>query len=391
MNPGSVVPDSPPLSREELIRYSRHLLLPEVGLAGQKKLRSSKVLLVGTGGLGSPAALYLAAAGVGEIGLVDFDRVDGSNLQRQVIYATSDVGRPKTSAAAERLRALNPEIRVVEHEVHLSSENALETLRPYDVVIDGTDNFPTRYLVNDACVLLGKPDVYGSIYRFEGQASVFDARKGPCYRCLFPEPPPPDAVPSCAEAGVLGVLPGLIGTVQATEALKLLLGMGESLVGRLLLFDAAEMRFREVELRKDPECVLCSPVATQTGLIDYDQFCGVSEATAHAGSASVPEISPTALQQALRSDDPPLLLDVRDPEEWAITRIEGARLIPRAQLAEKVDELTRAREIVLYCRSGRRSALATELLLQLGFTNVKSLEGGLLAWADQVDPSIVKY
>jgi len=383
--------EAPPFRREELVRYSRHLLLPEVGLAGQKKLRSSKVLLVGAGGLGSPVALYLAAAGVGEIGIVEFDRVEESNLQRQVLYSTSDVGRPKLIAAAERIRELNPGVHVVSHERRLASDNALEILRPYDVVIDGTDNFPTRYLVNDVCVLLGKPDVYGSIYRFEGQASVFDARIGPCYRCLFPEPPPPDLVPSCAEAGVLGIVPGVIGTIQASETLKLLLQVGEPLVGRLLLFDALEMRFRELQLRKNPECVLCSPRATQQGLIDYSEFCGIPATEEGTGAATVPEISPEALHEALASADPPLLIDVRDPEEWAIARIEGARLIPRAQLPEQVDELTRAREIVVYCRSGRRSALAAELLLDLGFSQVKSLRGGINAWADRIDPSVVKY
>jgi sulfur-carrier protein adenylyltransferase/sulfurtransferase len=397
-------PDSPPgltvltpgtapgtFSRDELIRYSRHLLLPEVGLAGQKKLRASKVLLVGAGGLGSPAALYLAAAGVGEIGLVDFDRVDASNLQRQILYSTSDVGRPKMAAATDRITGLNPGVRLIPHEERLTSANALDILAPYDVVVDGTDNFPTRYLVNDACVMLGKPNVYGSIYRFEGQASVFDARVGPCYRCLFPEPPPPDLVPSCAEAGVLGVLPGLVGTIQATETIKLLLKLGEPLVGRLLLFDALEMRFRELQLRKDPECVLCSPHATQKGLIDYAQFCGVPASAGMEESGTVPEITPRALKAELDSADPPLLIDVRDPEEWEISRIEGARLIPRAQLPEKVDELTRAREIVLYCRSGKRSSLATQLLLDLGFSHVKSLAGGINAWADQVDPTLVKY
>jgi len=365
--------------------------LPEVGLAGQKRLRSSKVLLVGAGGLGSPAALYLAAAGVGEIGLLDFDRVEASNLQRQILYSTSDVGRPKLAAAADRISGLNPGVRVVPHEMRLASSNALEILRPYDVVVDGTDNFPTRYLVNDACVLLGKPNVYGSIYRFEGQASVFDARHGPCYRCLYPEPPPPDLVPSCAEAGVLGVLPGLIGTVQAIETLKLLLRVGEPLIGRLLLFDALEMKFRELHLRKNPDCALCSPKATQKGLIDYAEFCGVPSSTTPLPGEAVPEISPRDLKAELDSSDPPLLIDVRDPEEWAISHIDGARLIPRAELPERVDELTRARELVLYCRSGKRSALATQLLLDLGFAHVKSLRGGINGWAREVDPSIAQY
>jgi sulfur-carrier protein adenylyltransferase/sulfurtransferase len=387
-SPGS---SGPPLQRDQLIRYSRHLLLPEVGLSGQKKLLASKVLIVGAGGLGSPTALYLAAAGVGEIGLVDFDRVDASNLQRQILYATTDVGRPKLEAAAAHITSLNPGVRVVAHEERLTSANALEILRPYEIVIDGTDNFPTRYLVNDACVLLGKPNVYGSIYRFEGQASVFDAQHGPCYRCLFPEPPPPDLVPSCAEAGVLGVLPGLIGTIQATEALKLLLQVGEPLYGRLLLFDALEMRFRELAIHKDPHCDLCSPSATQKGLIDYAAFCGVPGTNVEADPGTVPEITPLALKAELDSSDPPLLIDVRDAEEWEISRIEGARLIPRAELPEKVDELTHAREIVLYCRSGNRSAHATQLLLDLGFSHVKSLAGGINAWAEQVDPTLVTY
>jgi adenylyltransferase/sulfurtransferase len=392
---GEPRPTPPPaegtLSRDELLRYSRHLLLPEVGLAGQKKLRRAKVLLVGAGGLGSPAALYLAAAGIGEIGLVDFDRVEVSNLQRQVLYSTADVGRPKLAAAAERLEALNPGVRVVPYEQRLTSTNALDVLRPYDVVLDGTDNFPTRYLVNDASVLLGKPNVYGSIYRFEGQASVFDARLGPCYRCLYPEPPPPDLVPSCAEAGVLGVLPGLIGTIQAIEALKLLLGTGEPLIGRLLLFDALEMRFRELKLRKNPECVLCSPHATQTGLIDYAEFCGVLSPSAQAAASGVPEMSPLELKEELDSSDPPLLVDVRDAEEWEISHIEGAHLIPLNELPERVDELTRAKELVLYCRSGNRSARATRQLLDLGFANVKSLRGGINQWARQVDPSLPQY
>jgi adenylyltransferase/sulfurtransferase len=378
-------------SREDLVRYSRHLLLPEVGLHGQRKLRAAKVLLVGAGGLGSPTALYLAAAGVGEIGLVDFDRVEASNLQRQLLYSTSDVGRPKLTAASERIHALNPGVRVVSHEVALRATNALDILRPYDVVVDGTDNFPTRYLVNDACVLLGKPNVYGSIYRFEGQASVFDARHGPCYRCLFPEPPPPDLVPSCSEAGVLGLLPGLIGTIQATETVKLILGIGETLVGRLLLFDALEMRFREVALQKNPGCALCSAHPTQRGLIDYDQFCGVPASPDVPTGGKVPEITPEALESELTSDHPPLLIDVRDPGEWEVSRIKGAVLIPREMLPERVDELTHAQEIVLYCRTGKRSALATQLLLDLGFTHVKSLAGGINAWADKVDRSLAKY
>jgi sulfur-carrier protein adenylyltransferase/sulfurtransferase len=379
------------LSRDELVRYSRHLLLPEVGVGGQKRLRRAKVLVVGAGGLGAPTSLYLAAAGVGEIGLVDFDTVDASNLQRQILYSTSDVGRPKLAAARARLEGLNPGVRVVAHEARLTSANALDVLRPYDVVVDGTDNFPTRYLVNDAAVLLGKPNVYGSIYRFEGQASVFDARHGPCYRCLYSEPPPPELVPSCSEAGVLGVLPGLIGLIQATETVKLLLGTGDSLVGRLLLYDALAMRFREVRLRKNPDCVICSDHPTQTGLIDYAAFCGVPGADAPAHDPGVPEITAPALAAALQGPDPPMLVDVREPEEWEIGHIEGATLIPKDELGERVDELTRARGVVLYCRSGARSAASARLLLDLGFTNVQSLRGGILAWSDQVDPSIPRY
>ncbi len=357
-------------------------------MAGQKKLLRSKVLIVGAGGLGSPSALYLAAAGVGEIGLVDFDAVDASNLQRQVLYSTRDVGRPKLEAAKERLESLNPGIRVVSHAERLTSANALEILRTYDVVVDGTDNFPTRYLVNDAAVLLGKPNVYGSIYRFEGQASVFDARHGPCYRCLYPEPPPPDQVPSCAEAGVLGILPGLIGTIQATETVKLLLGLGETLLGRLLLFDALEMRFRELPLRKNPTCVLCSPSATQTGLIDYAEFCGVPAAGTVPGPSGVPEITPEELREELASAHPPFLLDVREPGEWEIAHLPNATLIPRGELPDRLTEITSAREVVVYCRSGQRSSLATRLLLDLGFRNVRNLKGGILAWSQRIDPSL---
>ncbi len=378
-------------SRDDLRRYSRHLLLPEVGVAGQKKLRRAKVLLVGAGGLGAPTALYLAAAGVGEIGLVDFDRVDLSNLQRQVLYTTRDVGRPKLEAAKERLEALNPGVRVIPHGERLTADNALGVLAPYDIIVDGTDNFPTRYLVNDASVLLGKPNVYGSIYRFEGQVSVFDAQRGPCYRCLYPEPPPPDLVPSCAEAGVLGVLPGLIGTLQATETVKLLLGQGEPLIGRLLLFDALALKFRELRLRKNPHCVLCSPQATQKGLIDYPAFCGVAAPGDEEVGGAVPSIEPEALAAALASTDPPVLIDVREPMEWAIAHLPSARLIPGAELPERVDEFTRARELVLYCRNGGRSAHATRLLLDLGFSNVRNLRGGILAWSERVDPNLPQY
>ncbi len=379
-------------SSEELRRYSRHLLLPEVGVVGQRRLKHAKVLLVGAGGLGSPAALYLAAAGVGTLGLVEFDAVDLSNLQRQVLYTTRDVGRPKLLAAKERLEALNPGVRVIPHEERLTADNALEILRPYDVVVDGTDNFPTRYLVNDAAVLLGKPNVYGSIYRFEGQVSVFDARRGPCYRCLYPEPPPADLVPSCAEAGVLGVLPGLVGVLQATETVKLLLGQGDPLIGRLLLFDALGLTFRELTLRKNPHCVLCSAEATQKGLIDYPAFCGVPGAGEEAaGAGGVPTIEPEELAAALKGDDPPLVVDVREPQELAISAIPGAVLIPRAELAERVDEITRAREVVLVCSSGARSAQSTRLLLDLGFQHVRNLKGGINAWSDRVDPTVARY
>ena len=389
--PIQITEKAPTFSSDELRRYSRHLLLPEVGVAGQRRLRDAKVLIVGAGGLGAPTSLYLAAAGIGEIGLVDFDAVDVSNLQRQVLYTTADVGRPKLEAAKARLEALNPGTRVVLHSERLSSANALEILRPYDVVIDGTDNFPTRYLVNDACVLLGKPNVYGSIYRFEGQVSVFDAERGPCYRCLYPEPPPPDLVPSCAEAGVLGVLPGLVGVLQATEAIKVLLGLGEPLIGRLLLYDALSLRFRELRLRKNPQCVLCSPHATQKGLIDYLAFCGVPGSPAAESTAGVPEVTPESLHAELAAPDAPMLVDVREPEEWAISRIEGAVLIPKGQLADRVDELTRARSLVLYCRSGRRSADAAKLLIDLGFRHVRNLKGGINAWSEKVDPTIVRY
>ncbi|MFY9716899.1 MAG: molybdopterin-synthase adenylyltransferase MoeB [Thermoplasmata archaeon] len=379
-----------PLSPEELRRYSRHLLLPEVGLAGQRRLRRARVLIVGTGGLGAPAALYLAAAGVGTIGLVDFDTVDASNLQRQILYSTADVGRPKLASARDRLSGLNPGVKLVLHEQRLDSTNALGIVGQYDVVLDGTDNFPTRYLVNDACVLSKIPNVYGSIYRFEGQVSVFDAQRGPCYRCLYSEPPPPDLVPSCAEAGVLGVLPGVVGVLQATEAIKLVLGIGEPLIGRLLLYDALALRFRELKLRKNPECVLCSPHATQKGLIDYPAFCGVP-APGTVVAAGVPEILPRELAAALAADDPPLLVDVREPEELAISRIAGALPIPKGEIADHVDELTGARSIVLFCRAGSRSADATRTLLDLGFTNVRSLKGGINAWAEQVDPSLTVY
>ncbi len=386
--PAAPTEPATPFSPEELRRYSRHLLLPEVGIRGQRALRRAKVLLVGTGGLGAPAALYLAAAGVGTLGLVDFDAIELSNLQRQVLYATDDVGRPKLDVARERLGRLNPGTTIVPHRGPLDASNALEVLRGYDLVLDGTDNFPTRYLVNDASVLLGKPNVYGSIYRFEGQVSVFDARRGPCYRCLYPEPPPPELVPSCAEAGVLGVLPGVVGALQATEAIKLIVGVGEPLIGRLLLYDASAMTFRELRLEKNPDCVLCSTHPTQHGLIDYPAFCGVTSSGAGPG---VPEVTPEALRDELAGPEPPLLVDVREPEELEISHLDGALAIPKGELPERVDELTRARSVVVFCRSGGRSADATRLLLELGFRHVRSLRGGINAWAEKIDPSLARY
>ncbi|MCI4324376.1 MAG: molybdopterin-synthase adenylyltransferase MoeB [Thermoplasmata archaeon] len=379
-------PSNSALSPSERHRYSRHLLLPEVGEAGQLRLRKAHVLLVGAGGLGAPAALYLAAAGVGTIGLVDGDVVEASNLQRQVLYETGSVGRSKTAEASRRVRALNPHVRVVQHRVRLSSKNALLILRQYDVVLDGTDNFPTRYLVNDACVLLRKPDVYGSVYRFEGQVSVFDARHGPCYRCLFPEPPPPELVPSCAEGGVLGVVPGVVGIWQATEALKLLLKVGDPLIGRLLLLDTLSGSTREVRVRKDPRCPVCGTTPTQTGLIDYPAFCGVSEP-----APRVPLIDPTALARELKTSAPPVLVDVREPGEWAIAHLPKARLVPKGTLADRLSSLPKNRAVVVYCKSGRRSADAVRLLLDRGFVRVRSLAGGIDAWADTVDPKMPRY
>jgi molybdopterin/thiamine biosynthesis adenylyltransferase/rhodanese-related sulfurtransferase/molybdopterin converting factor small subunit len=374
------------LTPKERHRYSRHLLLPEVGEAGQLRLRNSRVLLVGAGGLGAPAALYLAAAGVGTLGLVDGDVVEDSNLQRQVLYDTASVGRSKTGEASRKVRALNPNVRVVQYKVRLTSQNALRILRGYDVVLDGTDNFPTRYLVNDACVLLRKPDVYGSVYRFEGQVSVFDVRHGPCYRCLFPEPPPPEIVPSCAEGGVLGVVPGVVGVWQATEVLKLLLGIGEPLVGRLLLLDTLSGGTREVRVRKDPRCPVCGKNPTQKGLIDYASFCGMTEP-----AARVPEVAPGTLSAELRGSTPPALIDVREPGEWAIAHLPKARLIPKGTLPRHLPSLPKNRAIVVYCKTGRRSADAVRLLLERGFVQVRSLAGGIDAWADSVDPAMPRY
>jgi adenylyltransferase/sulfurtransferase len=376
------------LSREEIARYSRHLIMPEVTIEGQRRLKRSSVLLVGAGGLGSPAALYLAAAGVGRIGIVDFDVVDESNLQRQILHDTTWVGRPKLASAASRLHALNPHVRVETHAAALTRDNALELLAGYDVVVDGTDNFETRYLTNDACYLLKKPNVYGSIFRFEGQASVFWPDRGPCYRCLYPEPPPPGLVPSCAEGGVLGILPGVIGGIQATEAIKILLGVGEPLVGRLLLYDALAMRFEELKLRRAPACPLCSEKATIKELQDYPAFCGTGRGEE---GEPVEEITPRELKRRLDAGDTIDLVDVREPHEWAICRLEGARLLPLGSLAEHLHELDSARAAVLYCRSGARSARALGLLRQAGFRRALNLRGGLLAWAREVDPTMPTY
>ncbi len=378
------------LSNEEILRYSRHLIMPEVGMEGQLKLKCAKVLLIGTGGLGAPLGLYLAAAGVGRIGLVDFDTVDLTNLQRQVTFSTTDVGRPKLEAAKQRLAGLNPEIQFDTYERRLTSENALDILREYDIVVDGTDNFPTRYLVNDACVLLGKPNVYGSIFRFEGQVSVFGMPEGPCYRCLYPEPPPPGLVPSCAEGGVLGVLPGIIGSIQAMETIKLILGRGKPLVGRLLLFDALAMRFRELKLRKNPDCPVCGKHRTVTKLIDYEEFCGIRGEEAPAPAAQVPEITPRELKARLDRGEEVFILDVREPHEFQICNLNGY-LLPLGDLPRRVHELDSSREIIAHCRSGKRSAEAVEFLRKAGFRKVWNLKGGILAWSDEVDPAVPKY
>jgi molybdopterin/thiamine biosynthesis adenylyltransferase/rhodanese-related sulfurtransferase len=386
----------PELTNDDLQRYSRHLILPEVGMEGQQRLKAAKVLCVGTGGLGSPLALYLAAAGIGTLGLVDFDTVDASNLQRQIIHSTNDIGRKKIDSAQEKLNALNPSLNVVKHETMLTSANALEIFAQYDIIADGTDNFQTRYLVNDACVLLDKPNAYGSIFRFEGQASVFATKEGPCYRCLYPEPPPPGLVPSCAEGGVLGILPGLVGTIQATEVIKLILGKGEPLIGRLLLVDALTMRFRELKLRKNPDCPVCGTNPTVTELIDYNQFCGIAPEPAQAATVKngIPQISVKELKQRLDSketrNDGFLLLDVREPYEYQIAQI-GGLLIPQNDLLNRLGELDKNREIVVHCRSGARSQRAAELLKANGFQNVSNVAGGILAWSDEIDPSVQKY
>ncbi len=377
------------LSKDEILRYSRHLIMPEVGMEGQQKLKAARVLCIGAGGLGSPLALYLGAAGIGTLGLVDFDVVDYTNLQRQIIHSTADVGRKKLDSAADKLTAINPFLDVRKFDTRLSSENALELFRDFDIIADGTDNFPTRYLVNDACVLTGKPNVYGSIFRFEGQASVFATKEGPCYRCLYPEPPPPGLVPSCAEGGVLGILPGLVGVMQATEVIKLILGAGEPLIGRLLLIDALGMKFRELKLRKNPDCPVCGTHPTVTKLIDYDQFCGIrgEEKPVEAG---VPEIQVEDLKRRLDAKEDLFVLDVREPHEYQICNL-GGHLIPLNDLPKRVNELDFSREIVVHCKMGGRSAKAVEFLRQSGFKKVHNLAGGINAWAERVDPKVPKY
>jgi sulfur-carrier protein adenylyltransferase/sulfurtransferase len=377
------------LSNDEILRYSRHLIMPEVGMDGQLKLKAAKVLCIGVGGLGSPLALYLAAAGVGTIGIVDFDVVDFTNLQRQIIHTTADVGRKKLDSAEDKLKAINPNVKVVRFDTRLSSANALEIFRDFDIIIDGTDNFPTRYLVNDACVLTGKPNVYGSIFRFEGQVSVFGTEAGPCYRCLYPEPPPPGLVPSCAEGGVLGILPGLVGVMQATEAIKLILGAGDPLIGRLLLVDALAMRFRELKLRKNPDCPACGTERTIKHLIDYNEFCGIRGEEKPVDN-QIPTISVEELKQRKDAGEDVFVLDVREPHEYQICNING-HLIPLNDLPKRIHELDSSREIVAHCRSGVRSAKAVEFLRQSGFTKVRNLMGGILAWADKIDPTMPKY
>ena len=386
----------PRLSHEEIARYSRHLIMPEVGMEGQRKLKAARVLLIGTGGLGAPLGMYLAAAGVGTLGLVDFDVVDESNLQRQIIHGTRDVGRPKIESARDRLADINPHVRVETHETRLTSENALALFRDYDIVVDGTDNFPTRYLVNDACVLTGKANVYGSIFRFEGQASVFWAERGACYRCLYPEPPPPGLVPSCAEGGVLGVLPGIVGAIQANETIKLILGDGEPLINRLLLFDAWRLRFRELKLRKDPDCPVCGPRATIRELIDYEEFCGLRPPAATAPvqeeKPQMEEITATELKQRLDRGDDLQIIDVREPHEYQIAKLEQAKLIPLGQVVGRMNEIDPNRETVVHCKMGGRSAKAIEALQRAGFAGrLVNLKGGITAWSNEVDPSVPKY
>ena len=380
----------PLLSNEEIARYSRHLIMPEVGMSGQRKLKAASVLMIGTGGLGAPTGMYLAAAGVGRLGIVDFDVVDASNLQRQIIHGTKDVGRSKIASARDRIEDINPHVEIETHETRLTSENALKLFANYDVIVDGTDNFPTRYLVNDACVLMRKPNVYGSIFRFEGQASVFWAEKGPCYRCLYPEPPPPGLVPSCAEGGVLGVLPGIIGAIQANETIKIILGAPGIMVNRLLLFDAWHMRFRELKLRKDPDCPICGDHPTIQALIDYEQFCGITPQA--ETKTTMEEITATELKQRLDQGDDLQIIDVREPHEFEIGRIPNSTLIPLGQILNRQDEIDPNRETVVHCKMGGRSARAIEALQRSGFTGrLMNLRGGILAWSSEVDPSVPRY
>jgi sulfur-carrier protein adenylyltransferase/sulfurtransferase len=382
----------PELSNEEIIRYGRHLILPEIGIEGQRKLKNARVLMVGTGGLGAPLGMYLAAAGIGHIGLVDFDTVDPSNLQRQIIHGTRDVGRPKIESAEDRLHDINPNVRIETYETRLSSENALEIMHEYDVVVDGTDNFPTRYLVNDACVLLGKPNVYGSIFRFEGQASVFWAEKGACYRCLYSEPPPPGLVPSCAEGGVLGVLPGIIGTIQANEAIKLILGAGEPLINRLLLFDAWKLQFRELKLRKNPECPICGEHPTIHELIDYEAFCGLNIPDDPSNKSDINEITAVEFKQWIDKGLSLQIIDVREPHEHAIAKIPAAKLIPLGQITDRVSDINPSQSTVVFCKSGIRSAKAIGRLKEIGFKGqLINLKGGITAWSNDVDRSVPKY
>ena len=378
------------LSAEEIRRYGRHLIMPEVGMDGQKKLKAASVLLIGAGGLGSPLGLYLTAAGIGRIGIVDFDVVDYSNLQRQVLHSNKDVGRPKLASAKERLEGLNPFVKIETHELHLNSENALELFSHYDVIVDGTDNFPTRYLVNDACVLTGKPNVYGSIFRFEGQASIFATKDGPCYRCLYPEPPPPGLVPSCAEGGVLGILPGIVGTIQANETVKLILGIGEPLIGRLLLFDALKMKFRELKLRRNPECPVCGDHRTITKLIDYEAFCGMQPGWDSYTRERQYEISVDELKKRLDNKDDLFILDVREPQEYQICNLNGY-LIPLRDLPKRIHELDTAREIIVHCKVGGRSRQAVEFMKQSGFRKIRNLVGGIDEWAERIDPTMPRY
>ncbi|MDA0204287.1 MAG: molybdopterin-synthase adenylyltransferase MoeB [Acidobacteria bacterium] len=383
----------PELTNEEILRYSRHLILPEVGMEGQRRLKNAKVLMIGTGGLGAPLGLYLAAAGVGRIGLVDFDVVDVTNLQRQVIHGTKDVGRLKIDSAADSMQDINPALQIDKYNVPLTSANALELFKDYDVIVDGTDNFPTRYLVNDACVLLDKPNAYGSIFRFEGQATVFHHEDGPCYRCLYPEPPPPGLVPSCAEGGVLGILPAVIGSIQATETVKLILGKGTTLSGRLMLYDALNMKFRELKLRRNPECPVCGDNPTVKELIDYQEFCGIpQQAAAEAEEQGrMSEITPLELKVRMDRGDDIFILDVREPHEYDIAKIQGSALIPLGQVAQRVDELDSTADIIVHCKMGGRSAKAQGILKEMGFSRVTNLTGGILRWSDDVDPSIPKY